>query len=278
MLMRAGAVALVCGLAFSTGASAAAPACNLVPGWTAQAKARSYGQDNLFEYMDGNAEGYLLYGFQTMQGVTCEKDGVTLVIDVSDFGDADSAYGMFSATHDPGQPMVKVGTGGQIVPRRALFVKGKYYVEIAANPEGDFTGTLRQWTAAIEKTIEGSSDPPPALAWFPVEKQQSLRLVPESVLGISLLKRGYVAQYDAGKAFVVEEESAASATALMVKLRTRFAGSTAAKVGDEGFLAADQYLGKLCIFRKGPYVAGYGNLAEGQDGVALATALAGRIP
>jgi hypothetical protein len=278
MLMRAGAVALVCGLACSVGASAAAPACSLVSGWSAQAKVRSYGQDNLFEYMDGNAEGYLLYGFQTMEGVTCEKGGVTLVIDVSDFGDADSAYGMFSATHDPAQPMVKIGMGGQIVPRRALFVKGKYYVEIAANPEGDYTETLRQWTAAIEKTIEGSSDPPAALAWFPAEKQQSLRLVPESVLGISLLKRGYVAQYAAGKAFVVEEESVATATALMEKLRTRFAGSTPAKIADEGFQAADQYLGKLCIFRKGRYVAGYGNLADGQDGVALATAMAKRIP
>jgi hypothetical protein len=105
--------------------------------------------------MDGNAEGYVLYGFQTMQGVTCEKGGVTFVIDISDFGDADSAYGMFSATHDPGQPMVKVGMAGQIVPRRALFVKGKYYAEIAANPEGDHTETLRQWISTLEKTLDG---------------------------------------------------------------------------------------------------------------------------
>ena len=278
MMTRAGAVALVCGLAFSMAASAAAPACNLAPGWTAQAAVRNYGQDNLFEYMDGNAEGYLLYGFQSMQGVTCEKGPVTLVIDISDFGDADSAYGMFSSTRDPGKPMVKIGMGGQIVPRRALFVKGKYYVEIAANPEGDYTDMLREWTAALKKTLPGSTDPPVALAWFPTENQQNVRLVPESVLGIRLLTRGYVAQYAVGKAFVVEEESAASATALMDKLRARFVGSTPAKVADDGFLATDQYLGRLCIFRKGRYVAGYGNLAEGQDGVALAAALAKRIP
>jgi len=277
-MIRAGAVAIACGLAFSLAASAAAPVCNLVPGWTAQGKARSYGQDNLFEYMDGNAEGYLLYGFQTMQGVTCEKGGVTLVIDVSDFGDADSAYGMFSNTHDPAQPTIKIGMSGQIVPRRALAVKGKYYVEIAANPEGDFSQILKEWIAALERTLNGSTELPAALAWFPGDEQQSLRLVPESVLGISLLKRGYVAQYRAGKAFVVEEESVASATALMVKLRAKFAGNAAATVADEGFQAADQYLGKLCIFRKGRYVAGYGNLADGQNGIALSTALAARIP
>jgi hypothetical protein len=277
-MMRAGAAALVCSLAFSTGAGAAGPACSLIPGWTAQAAARSYGQDNLFEYMDGNAEGYLLYGFQSMQGVTCEKAGATLVIDISDFGDAGSAYGMFTATRDPAKPMSRLGMGGQIVPRRAIFVKGRYYVEIAANPEGDFTETLRQWTAALEKTLQGSSDPPAAPGWFPPEKQQSLRLVPESVLGIRLLKRGYVGQYEAGKAFVVEEESAASATGLMEKLRARFTGNTAAQVADEGFQAADLYLGQVCIFRKGRYVGGYGNIAAGQDGVALAAALANRIP
>jgi hypothetical protein len=157
-------------------------------------------------------------------------------------------------------------------------VKGKYYVEIAANPEGDFTSTLREWTAAIEKTLAGSSEPPAALAWFPPEKQQGLRLVPESVLGIRLLKRGYVGQYEVGKAFVVEEESSAAAVDVMEKLRARFAGNSPAKIGDEAFQAADRYLGRLCIFRKGRYVAGYGNLAEGQDGIALATVLAQRIP
>jgi hypothetical protein len=276
--MRVGAVVLVCGAVFSTVASAAAPTCNLVPGWTPQAVTRTYGQDNLFEYMDGNAEGYLLYGFQTMLGVTCEKAGATLVIDVSDFGDADSAYGFFSNNRDPGKPSQKIGMGGQIVPRRAIFVKGKYYVEIAANPEGDYTAVLQAWTAAIDKTLDGSTEPPAALAWFPPEKQQGLRLVPESVLGLRILERGYVAQYEIGKAFIVAEESPAAATAVMEKLRTRFPGSTPAKIADDAFQASDQYLGRLCIVRKGRYVIGYGNLSDGQDGVSLATALAARIP
>jgi hypothetical protein len=76
----------------------------------------------------------------------------------------------------------------------------------------------------------------------------------------------------------VEEDSVVSATALMSKLRARFAGNSAATVADDAFQAVDQYLGKLCIFRKGRYVAGYGNLADGQDGVTLAATLAARIP
>ena len=151
--------------------------------------------------MDGNAEGYLIYGFLKMQGVTCKKGDVTFVVDLSDFGDPDSAYGMFTSNVDGRQPTEKIGMNGQIVPRRAFFAKGRYFLEIAANPEGDHTAALKEWTAALEKIIPGRHQLPPAMAWFPTEQRQSLRLVPESVLGMRVLKRGYAAQYDFGKAF-----------------------------------------------------------------------------
>jgi hypothetical protein len=269
---------IVCGIGLFAGVLAAAnPACTLVPGWTPQGEPRSFASDNLFEYMDGNAEGYLLYGFQNMHGVTCVKGGITLVIDISDFGDADSAYGMFCANRDLRKPEAKLGMGGQIVPRRAIFAKGQYYVEVGAEPEGDHTATLQAWTAALEKIATGSSEVPVALSWFPAG-QQSLRLVPESVLGIRLLKRGYVAQYDFGKAFVVTEASPDSAAAVMQKLRERFGETAKAPIADDAFQVTDKYLGRLCIARKGRYLAGYGNLADGQDAVALVKSLASRLP
>ena len=254
-----------------------APVCSAVPGWAPRGAARSYLAENLFEYMDGNAEGYLIYGFQSMRGVTCIKDGVTFVIDISDMGEDDSAYGMFTANRDPRQPATAIGAGGQIVPRRAIFARGQYYVEIAANPEGDHTAGLKQWTAVLEALVPGSTSPPAALNWFPVEKRQSIRLVPESVLGIRALSRGYAAQYEYGKAFAVTEATPESAAAVMNKLRARYADASDAKVGDEAFQATDQYLGRLCFFRKGRYLGGWANVAEGQDPVALAAALSASV-
>ena len=268
---------LACGLAAAAD-PAPVPTCTLVPGWTQKGEARSYVADNLFEYMDGNAEGYLIYGFQSMHGVSCDKGTENLVIDISDFGEDDLAYGMFTANRDMREPMAKRGAGGQIVPRRAMVTKGQYFVEIAANPEGDHTATLKEWTAVFEKMVPGSTNPPVALSWFPAEKQQSLRLVPESVLGIRLLRRGYAGQYDYGKAFVVTEATPESAAALLVKLRGRYTDTTAATVGDEAFQAKDPYLGRLCYFRKGRYIGGYANVADGQDPAALSVALAAKLP
>lgn len=262
-------------LAAGVAVAAATPSCDLVPGWAQAGAARSYTADNLFEYMDGNAEGYLLYGFQEMHGVTCKKGEVTFVVDISEMGDADLAYGMFSANRDLRQPEYRVGMGGQIVPRRLIFAKGQYYVEIAANPEGDHTAALKAFAAALDKTVAGSSTPPAALGWFPTAQQQSLRLVPESVLGLRMLQRGYVAQYEFGKAFVVTDDAAAE---LMAKLKARFGETSAVKIADEAFTGADKYLGRLCIFRKGKYVGGYAVPAESADPIALAGALAATIP
>jgi hypothetical protein len=273
-------LALAAGGALCAAEQAPAAACNVAPGWSQVGPERAYVADNLFEYMDGNAEGYLTYGFVKMQGVTCKKGEVTFVVDLSDFGDADSAYGMFTSNVDGRQPTQKIGMQGQIVPRRAFFAKGQYFLEIAANPEGDHTPALKEWMAAFDKLIPGGTTLPPALVWFPTEQRQSLRLVPKSVFGISALKRGYAAQYDYGKAFVVQEATPQSAAAVMTRLRARFgvtAPTTPVDVADEAFQVTDQYLGRLCVFRKAEFIGGYAISQDGVDPVALAKALAGKV-
>jgi hypothetical protein len=219
----------------------------------------------------------LVYGFLKMQGVTCKKGDVTFVIDLSDFGDPDSAYGMFASVVDGRQPTRKIGIIGQIVPRRAFFAKGRYFLEIAANAEGDHTSALTEWTAALDKVIPGSTALPRTLAWFPAEQRQNLRLVPQSVLGLRVLKRGYAAQYDYGKAFVVLEATPQSAGSVMEQLRKRFGETMPVAIADEAFQATDKYLGRLCVFRKGQYVGGYAIAQDGMDPVALSKALAEKV-
>ncbi len=269
--------ALFAFVAFASAASAG-PSCTLAPGWTQEGAERVYTADNLFEYMDGNSEGYLLYNFQEMRGVTCKQGEVTFVIDISDMGDADFAFGMFTSTRDLRQSAYQVGMGGQIVPRRLIFAKGRYYIEIAANPEGDYTTALKSWAAVLDQAIPGATVPPPALQWFPAAGQQSLRLVPESVLGLRLLRRGYAAQYDFGKAFVAFEDTPQSAAGVMQKLRSRFGETSAVTVADEAFESTDKYLGRLCIFRKGRYIGGYAITSSSSDPRTLSASLAANIP
>jgi hypothetical protein len=74
------------------------------------------------------------------------------------------------------------------------------------------------------------------------------------------------------------EESADSASAVMKKLRTRLGDTAPTDLADEAFQAKDQYLGGVCFFRKGRYLAGYANLPDAQSAVAPAAALVARLP
>jgi hypothetical protein len=215
-----------------------------------------------------------------MNGVSCLAGETTIVFDVSEMAGPEAAYGIFAANRDPRQKTEKIGMAGQVLPQRAIFCKGKYFVELAANPVKDYSAVLRSFVVAMEKRIEGRTALPEAVSWFPIERliPDSIRLVPQSVLGFRMLQRGFVAQYESGKAFLVPEKSAASAAALLEKLKDRIGETQPAKVGEEAFQATDRYLGKLCVFRKGAYLGGFVNLKANEDAVALASSLAARIP
>jgi hypothetical protein len=249
-----------------------APACSLFPGWKQEGPARSYEGESLFEYMDGNSEGYYAYGFVRMSGVTCVRGEDKIIVDISEMADPEMAYGMFTANRDATVASVPIGSGGQIVPRKLIFTKDKYYVEIAAEPEKDHTATLAQLAKVIDPFIPGSAYKPEAVNWFP--PAQSVRLVPQSVLGIGLLKRGYVAQYADGRAFAVTDSSADSSRAVFGKLRARFPEAQTVALGDEGFEVNDKYLGHLVAFRKGARIGG----AAGNQSTLLAKETLKRLP
>ncbi|MGC4055290.1 MAG: hypothetical protein QM757_41175 [Paludibaculum sp.] len=255
------------------------PDCSIAPGFVQDGKVRQFDTETLYEYMNGNSEGYFLYGFKSMSGVTCKKGNVTLIVDISTFPSPELAYGMFTGNLDPRLPTEKIGAGGQVTGRKVLFVKGQFLGEIAAEPEAEYSALLRAAARELEKKITGTTEIPMELGWFPKDRLQagSPRLVPQSVLGLRILKRGYLAQYEEGKSFVVTQDSPAAASALFSKLKERFPGGSATQVGDEGYITEDRYLGKMCLFRKGMRIAGYTNAATG-DATQLAGQLAARIP
>ena len=248
---------------------------NCGPGWTQQGELRQHTGENLFEYMNGNAEGYIIYGFTGMRGITCRREGTTAVVDISEMKDDESAYGLMLSNLDPSVKTEKLGIVAQVTPRRAIFVKGKFFAELAAEPEGDHTAWLREMAVRLEAELTGTTSPPASLAWFP-EPRKSTRLVPQSVLGMRALERGYVVEYDQGTAFVVRAGD--KAAEVLGKVRERFPTATDATVAEASFQAKDQYLGSLCIFRKGPFVAGFVKSPDAVIAGTQAAALAKRLP
>ena len=255
--------------------------CQYAPGWQPSGPVRQYTAENLYDYKDGGADGYLIYGFARMSSIDCKLEADTLTIDLSEMNDADAAYGLFTSNRDPRLPIAPIGMGGQIQLQSAIFAKGIYYVEIVEtsdNPGADHTAVMKAFVAGIEQRLEGRNTAPEALQWFSQENLDTVRLVPESVLGLKLLKRGYVAKYKQGQAFVVIEATPESAAEVFKKLRAHFNGVAPAQIADEAFQTKAPYLDGICVFRKGRFIAGFANLPDASQAAALATKLAARIP
>jgi len=158
-----------------------------------------------------------------------------------------------------------------------MFVKGNYFVEIAANPEGDHNRRIagvaggsrshhhRQHRFAGSARLVSRRGPAVAA---PGARKRPWHTPAQARLRGAIRFR---------KAFVAYETSPDSASAIMQKLRARFGRSAAANLADDAFQATDQYLGRLFIFRKGRLIGGYSIKAEGHDPAALAAALAAQV-
>jgi hypothetical protein len=268
---------LIAGLLLFAGLAAAqAPECAIAPGFKQEGESREFNTETLYNYMDGNSEGYFLYNFVRMQGVTCKQGAVSLILDVSEFQDEEMAYGMFTANVDARLPRASLGAAGQVTPAKAIFVKGKYFVEVSMEPQGEHAAALEAAAKAMESRVPGSVSAPKELAFFPKAGLEpgSPRLIPQSVLGLRMLKRGYLGAYGNGRLFFVTEASAEAAKALFEKLKARFAPSGAAQAGEEAYTGDDRLLGKFCLFRKGARVGGFVGATEGADPAKLASAFA----
>ena len=130
----------------------------------------------------------------------------------------------------------------------------------------------------MEKRIDGRSTPPEALAWFPPEKLVSARLIPESVLGVRLLKRGYVAQYEQGKAFVVLETSPRVRRGGHGQTPPALPGRPACAGRGGSPPVAGQVPGRRLLFPQGKYIGGYANMPDGGAAAVASALLAAKVP
>jgi hypothetical protein len=156
------------GISFSTEAG----------GWKWDGKIRNFNSRTLFEYMNGAAELYLAYGFQSLDVYQFEKPGQpSLTIEIYAMGSSADAYGVFSferQDEDAG-----IGQGSEFGGGMLRFWKGQYFVSIFGEGEGpELKAAVIRLGKEVAQTAPGSGPPPPLIQNLPDTK---LGLIPKSV-------------------------------------------------------------------------------------------------
>ncbi len=244
------------------------PANSEVAGWTSSRPPRSFNAENLWELIDGAADGFVTYGVQEV--VTAEYSqagtGYQAVIELYQMKDPLNAYGKYSEERNPEYQFLQVGNEGYSGGTSLNFWTGPYYVKMTAFEEKD---PIKQELLKLAQSVAGKVTTPGAepreVSYFPKENQlpHTTLFIPKDVLAQSYFTNGFQALYKAGakqsKLIVVGLESEAAARSALGRYREFVTKGgkgvrAVASPGDGGFAGNDSFYGNLSAVRAGKHI------------------------
>jgi hypothetical protein len=173
----------------------------LAESWVRVGEPKRYSPDDLFEYIDGEAEHFVAYGFR--QAAVAEYQSKTdpkrkLTVDVYDQGSSAQAFGFYSSMRSGDVKYVDVGAQGYVAGPVLDFWKGRYFVHLySAARFAEFEDTALRLGRELASGITGESGLPAVCALLPKEGllPNSVRWFRQDFLGHAFLKDAAVAEY-----------------------------------------------------------------------------------
>jgi hypothetical protein len=146
-----------------------------MPGWRTSGEVQTYTPETLFDYMDGEAEMYFVFGFleMRMQEYVGEEGG-PIRVEVYEVDTVENAYGLFSF-YRRGDP-ARIGNEGDLAQGGLLsFWQDRYVVRVfpVRDVGEEIPRAFAQW---VSRELPAGGSPPELVDTLPRE-----RLVPRTV-------------------------------------------------------------------------------------------------
>ncbi len=222
-----------------------------------------YVPDNLYQYMDGGADIYVLYDFQLLLHQEFKAKQAEVTVDVFDMGVPDNAFGMYASERSPNYEFISIGAEGYKNQGILNFLQGRYYVKLAAFGDGA-DAVLDQFAHALSASIGGGAEFPALLRQLPQagRKPHSEQYLLKDPLGHSFLGPAYVASYNAGNAestlLISVASNATEAQERMKRLTEHFRKTgtcdPAPELGEGAIRASNSFEGRTLARTKGLYL------------------------
>jgi hypothetical protein len=246
-------------------------------GWRMESEPRFYEPDNLWEYIDGAADLYLLYGFRMVIAVeyVMGLDSSSVNVEIYCMESPTHAFGMYAAERSPEEQPVAIGAQGYQGANVLNFYKGPYYIKMTSfSSSSGLSASLNRMGRSISDNIPGEFKELELFQVFPPENRVvwSERYIPNDFLGQSYLTNGYRCDYEGDQGtfqvFLVPLQSEEAARSAIKKYRS-FLESQEFKIqpqGDDRSMIAEK--GRYILaFAYRSYFGGVldvGDLTQGQ--------------
>ncbi len=160
-----------------------------------------YGPGNLFDHINGAADGYLTLGFVDLNVVEYKRGRNIIKLEIYRHSDHTMAFGIYASERNPTYRFLNLGAQGYITGGVINFFTGNFYVKIRTH--SDKPKVLRSaesLAVRVANMLGGNTEMPSPLYQFPDEgkKINEEKFINESVLGHQFLNKAFKASYSVG--------------------------------------------------------------------------------
>ncbi len=262
-------------------------------GWRVEGKAAVYMRENLYKYINGEAELYMPYGFQRVATALYAKPGGTdggVVVNIFRMGSLLDAFGIYGSYRTPTADRVQAGAEGFGDESQVMFYQDRYFVQVMASGSIDAQPALfAECAGAAAKGLPPGQGTPPELRLLQVPGlvARSEKYYPEGLLGYGFFGRGLTAEVEHGpqrlKAVVALGASEQSARKIIEDYARHLTGAktapTMSRTAKGVRLSGTDPLYKGVFFEQsGRYIVGVTGLKEPRDGAVVVADLIQRLP
>lgn len=263
-----------------------------IPGWQMANKPYRYSPQNLYKYINGEADFYISYGFVSLVGANYSsgsESSDSITVDIYDMGEKLNAFGVFQSKRGRESSSLKIGAASFGADGYVVFYKDRYYVEILSFVEGEQRKTEHVIMARkVAEKIQGGISPPYELSYLSEfgRIEGSERYVKGGILGHAFLDRGLICDYriedDVVSAFVAFFRSSGDAVSSFDEHKgfLRRSGKKCIPLngfGEYGFVSQEPYHKNILVVQKGSFVVGVYDLLKAQKGIELLKDMLKRI-
>ncbi len=180
---------------------AAKPADDLFPiikGWKRSDTIKVFTPDNLYRFIDGAADAYLMQDFERLTVANYTRRFSSITVEIYKHRTEQHAYGIYSQERTSSVEYLPIGIQGYYAETILNFVIGTTYVKLTSfNLTDNEKNILRSIAKAVAKKIGGRTTPPPMFTCFPAKGlvPHSNRFIGKDFLGYPFFHSAYTADY-----------------------------------------------------------------------------------
>jgi hypothetical protein len=271
---------------------------NCAPGWVMEGKAATYTPENLYRYINGEAELYLPYGFKKAAAVRYVKaatpSGGTqengLVVNIFEMGSPLDAFGIYSNYRSLTIPQLKVGAEGFLDETELMFYQDRYFVQIETS--GTLTqepGLFQSCAEAVSGNLPEGRERPRELELLKVAGAVALteKYYPRGLLGYGFFGRGLTVEMtikgEPAKALVILAGSEEAARRIFDEYGKYLKEAKAVPQISRGkkgtsLQVIDPLFKGTALHQSGPFIVGAVGLKDPHEGEGIVVQLLERLP